>query len=135
MINIGKRFNFILPKVNTDYIRQAQVLNIDNLRLIVCLWNSCGVLFLSGGWGIYKNCTKIDRSNILQNMKTYTIIIIKRMHKYWVDFSKRLTWISLILVSDSISWICRKGCPSVYVHWLLYQHACNQLGNWSLCLP
>ena len=23
-------FNFILPKVNTDYIRQAQVLNIDN---------------------------------------------------------------------------------------------------------
>jgi len=26
-------FNFILPKVNTDYIRQAQVLNIDNLRL------------------------------------------------------------------------------------------------------
>jgi len=27
-------FNFILPKVNTDYIRQAQVLNIDNLLLI-----------------------------------------------------------------------------------------------------
>jgi len=27
-------FNFILLKVNTDYIRQAQVLNIDNLRLI-----------------------------------------------------------------------------------------------------
>ena len=26
-------FNFILPKVITDYIRQAQVLNIDNLRL------------------------------------------------------------------------------------------------------
>ena len=25
-------FNFILPKVNTDYIRQAQVLNIDKLR-------------------------------------------------------------------------------------------------------
>jgi len=31
-------FNFILPKVNTDYIRQAQVLNIDNLRLITYLW-------------------------------------------------------------------------------------------------
>ena len=30
-------FNFILPKVNTDYIRQAQVLNIDNLRLITYL--------------------------------------------------------------------------------------------------
>ena len=30
-------FNFILPKVNTDYIRQAQVLNIDNLRLIIYL--------------------------------------------------------------------------------------------------
>ena len=28
-------FNFILPKVNTDYIRQAQVLNIDNLLLII----------------------------------------------------------------------------------------------------
>jgi len=32
-----QHFNFILPKVNTDYIRQAQVLNIDNLRLIVYL--------------------------------------------------------------------------------------------------
>ena len=30
-----KIFNLILPKVNTDYIRQAQVLNIDNLRLII----------------------------------------------------------------------------------------------------
>jgi len=30
-------FNFILPKVNADYIRQAQVLNIDNLRLIIYL--------------------------------------------------------------------------------------------------
>ena len=30
-------FNFILPKVNTDFIRQAQVLNIDNLRLILYL--------------------------------------------------------------------------------------------------
>jgi len=28
-------FNFLLPKVNTDYIRQAQVLNIDNLRKII----------------------------------------------------------------------------------------------------
>jgi len=28
-------FNFILPKVNTDYIRQAQVLNIYNLRMIM----------------------------------------------------------------------------------------------------
>ena len=28
-------FNFILPKVNTDYIRQAQVLNIDNLRMTI----------------------------------------------------------------------------------------------------
>jgi len=26
-------FNFILPKVNTDCISQAQVLNIDNLRI------------------------------------------------------------------------------------------------------
>jgi len=26
-------FNFILPKVNTDYLRHAQVMNIDNLRL------------------------------------------------------------------------------------------------------
>ena len=26
-------FNFILPKVNTDYMRQAQVLNIDNYGL------------------------------------------------------------------------------------------------------
>ena len=31
-------FNFILPKVNTDYIRQAQVMNIDNLRLKIYLW-------------------------------------------------------------------------------------------------
>ena len=23
-------FNFILPKVNTDYIKEAQVINIDN---------------------------------------------------------------------------------------------------------
>jgi len=30
-------FNFILPKVNTDYMRQAQVLNIDKLRLIINL--------------------------------------------------------------------------------------------------
>ena len=30
-------FNFILPKVNTDYKRQAQVLNIDNLRKIILL--------------------------------------------------------------------------------------------------
>ena len=30
-------FNVILPKVNTDYIRQAQVLNIDNLRLTIYL--------------------------------------------------------------------------------------------------
>ena len=29
--------NFILPKVNTDYMRQAQVLNIDKLRLIINL--------------------------------------------------------------------------------------------------
>jgi len=29
-------FNFILPKVKTYYKRQAQVLNIDNLRLIFC---------------------------------------------------------------------------------------------------
>jgi len=26
---------YILPKVNTDYIRQPQVLNIDNLRPII----------------------------------------------------------------------------------------------------
>jgi len=32
-------FNFILPKVNTDYIRQAQVLNNDNLRKIILLMN------------------------------------------------------------------------------------------------
>ena len=31
------KFNFILPKVNPDYIRQTQVLNIDNLRLIIYL--------------------------------------------------------------------------------------------------
>jgi len=30
-------FNFILPNVNTDYIRQAQVMNIDHLRLIQLL--------------------------------------------------------------------------------------------------
>ena len=30
-------FNFILPKVNTDYMRQAQVLNIDKLRLTISL--------------------------------------------------------------------------------------------------
>jgi len=30
-------FNFILPKVNTDYIRHAHVLNIDNLRMIILL--------------------------------------------------------------------------------------------------
>jgi len=28
---------FILPKVNTDYIRQAHVVNIDNIRLIKLL--------------------------------------------------------------------------------------------------
>ena len=28
--NLNINFNFILPKVNTDNIRQAQVLNIDN---------------------------------------------------------------------------------------------------------
>ena len=27
-------FMFIMPKVNTDYIRRAQVMNIDNLKLI-----------------------------------------------------------------------------------------------------
>jgi len=27
-------FNFILPQVNTDYIRQTQVMNTDKLRLI-----------------------------------------------------------------------------------------------------
>ena len=36
-INNYFNFNFILPKVNTDYIRQAQVLNIDKLRLIINL--------------------------------------------------------------------------------------------------
>jgi len=35
--NVNFNFNFILPKVNTDYIRQAQVLNIDNLRKIILL--------------------------------------------------------------------------------------------------
>jgi len=30
LIDTSFNFNFILPKVNTDYIRQAQVLNIDN---------------------------------------------------------------------------------------------------------
>jgi len=34
---INFNFNFILPKVNTDYIRQAQVLNIDNLIKIILL--------------------------------------------------------------------------------------------------
>ena len=36
-IFINFNFNFILPKVNTDYMRQAQVLNIDKLRLIINL--------------------------------------------------------------------------------------------------
>jgi len=36
--NIEVNFNFIVPKVSTDYIRQTQVLNIDNLRLIIYLW-------------------------------------------------------------------------------------------------
>ena len=35
--NFNFNFNFILPKVNTDYMRQAQVLNIDKLRLIINL--------------------------------------------------------------------------------------------------
>jgi len=35
--NLAFNFNFILPKVNTDYMRQAQVLNIDKLRLIINL--------------------------------------------------------------------------------------------------
>jgi len=30
-------FNFILPKVNTDYMRQAQAPNIDKSRLIINL--------------------------------------------------------------------------------------------------
>jgi len=29
---LNVKFNFILPKVKTYYIRQAQVLNIDNLN-------------------------------------------------------------------------------------------------------
>jgi len=33
--SVNFNFNFILPKVNTDYIRQAQVLNIYNLRKII----------------------------------------------------------------------------------------------------
>ena len=37
VINEYFNFNFILPKVNTDYIRQATVLNIDNLRKIILL--------------------------------------------------------------------------------------------------
>jgi len=37
-LHFNFNFNFILPKVNTDYIRQAQVLNIDNLRLIINLF-------------------------------------------------------------------------------------------------
>jgi len=36
-MDINFNFKFILPKANTDYIRQAQFLNIDNLRLIVYL--------------------------------------------------------------------------------------------------
>ena len=39
IIHFNFNFNFILPKVNTDYIRQAQVLNIDSLRLIIYLRN------------------------------------------------------------------------------------------------
>ena len=41
MLQIQKvlNFNFVPPKVNTDYIRQAQVLNIDNLRKIILLMN------------------------------------------------------------------------------------------------
>jgi len=35
--NFNFKFNFILPKVNTDYMRQSQVLNIDKLRLIINL--------------------------------------------------------------------------------------------------
>ena len=35
--NFNFNFNFILPKVNTDYMRQVQVLNIDKLRLIINL--------------------------------------------------------------------------------------------------
>ena len=31
----GFNFNFIVPKVSTDLIWQAQIMNIDNLRLIV----------------------------------------------------------------------------------------------------
>ena len=34
---INFNFNFVLPKVNTDYMSQAQVLNIDKLRLIINL--------------------------------------------------------------------------------------------------
>jgi len=30
----GFNFNVILPKINTDYIRQVQDMNTDNLRLI-----------------------------------------------------------------------------------------------------
>ena len=37
LLILNFNFNFILPKVNTDYIRQAQVLNIDKLRLIINL--------------------------------------------------------------------------------------------------
>ena len=39
-VNFNFNFNFILPKVNTDYIRQAQVLNNDNLREIILLMKS-----------------------------------------------------------------------------------------------
>ena len=31
---VMRLFNFVLPKLNTDYIRQAEVMNTDNLRLI-----------------------------------------------------------------------------------------------------
>ena len=33
IIHVNFNFNFIMSKVNTDYIRQTQVLNIDSLRL------------------------------------------------------------------------------------------------------
>ena len=36
-VDLMLNFNFILPKVNTDYMRQAQVPNIDKLRLIINL--------------------------------------------------------------------------------------------------
>jgi len=37
--NNNFNFNFILPKVNTDYIRQSQVLNIDNLIIYLQSFN------------------------------------------------------------------------------------------------